>query len=117
MKHPLGVTALFVHLHSIYLLGSAGPSLLHRLFSVVVSGLLIAVASLGAEHRLRGTWASVVAAPGLWSAGSIGIEPELPAFVGRFFTTEPPGKPREVTALGRLWSTAVTLRNWIQNAG
>ena len=65
MKHPLGVTALFVYFYFIYLFGSAGSSLLHGLFSIVVCGLLIAVASLVAEHRLRGTWASVVAAPGL----------------------------------------------------
>jgi len=55
----------FICLFLFYLFGSAGSSLLHGLFSIVVCGLLIAVASLVAEHRLRGTWASVVAAPGL----------------------------------------------------
>ena len=33
--------------------------------SVVVHGLLIAAASLVAEHRLQGTWASVVVGPRL----------------------------------------------------
>ena len=40
-------------------------------FLVAVHGLLIAVASPDAEHRLSGMGASVVGAPGLWSAGSI----------------------------------------------
>ena len=84
---------------------------------VAVCGLLIAEASLVAEHKLWGTWASVVAAPGLYSTCSVEIEPELPAFIGRFFSTKPPGKPQEVTALGRLWSTAVILRDWFQKAG
>ena len=37
---------------------------------VVLCGLLIAVASLVVEHRLCGTWASIVAAHGLrsWSS-------------------------------------------------
>ena len=52
----------------------AGSSLLCGLFSrcgehglslVAVCGLLIAVASLVAEHRIQGTWASVVVIPGL----------------------------------------------------
>ena len=45
---------------------------------VVVHGLLIAVSSL-AEHRLQGAWASVVAAPRLWSAelDSCGYQTQL----------------------------------------
>ena len=31
----------------------------------MILGLLIAVASLASEHRLMGSWASVVVAPGL----------------------------------------------------
>ena len=38
---------------------------------VLVHGLLLAVASLVAEHGPEGTGTSVVVAPGLWSAGSI----------------------------------------------
>ena len=37
----------------------------------VVCGFLIAVASLVVEHRLKGAQASVAAAPGLWSTGSV----------------------------------------------
>ena len=84
----------------------------------MVHGLLIAVASLDAEHRLWGTWASVAAACGLSSFGSQAlehklnscsvqawllhgmwdppgpeIEPVSPALAGGSFTTEPPGKP------------------------
>ena len=107
--------------------GCAGSSLLHWLFSscgeweyspVVARRLLIAVASLAAEHRLQGARASVVvahelveAAPSLQSTGSIvavhglscavahgglprsGFEPVSAALAGRFFTTKPPGKP------------------------
>ena len=58
----------------LFLFGCPGSSLLPRLFSscgkggctlVAVSRLLIAVASLVAEHELSGTWASVLAAHGL----------------------------------------------------
>ena len=72
---------------------------------VVVHVLLIAGASFAAKHWLKGMWASVVAAPGLWSTvsrGSVamwdlprpGMEPMSPVLVGGSFTTEPPGKPR-----------------------
>ena len=33
--------------------------------------LLLAVASLVAEHGLQGLWASVAVAPGLWQTGSV----------------------------------------------
>ena len=83
-----------------------------------VHELFTATASLVAENRLEGVGASVVAACGLSSYGSwaldhrlsscgagakllssmwdpprSGIEPMSPALAGRFFTTEPPGKP------------------------
>ena len=63
------------------------------------------------ENKLQGFWASVGVVPRLQSTGSIvvvhrlscsaasrrlpglGIEPVSPALAGRFFTTEPPGKP------------------------
>ena len=106
----------------------AGSLLLHGLFSscseegllfIAVCRLLIAVASPVAEHRLQGTWASVVVACGLSSCGSwalehrlsscgaraqllhgmwdlsvTGIKPVSLALAGRFFTTELPEKPR-----------------------
>ena len=87
------------------------------LLFIVVCGLLIAVASLVAEHRPSSAWASVVVACGLSSCGSQALEcrlgscgalaylfrgmwdlpgPELepvsPALAGRFLTTAPPGK-------------------------
>ena len=70
-------------------------------------GLLTEMASLAASYRLQGAWASVAAAPGLQSTDSpvvvhglscsaacgTGIEPVSPGMAGRFFITEPPGKP------------------------
>ena len=74
------------------------------LLFVALRGLLIAVASLVAEHRL-GMWASVVVALGLSSCGSRaqllrgmwdpprpGLEPMSPALADGFLTTAPPGK-------------------------
>ena len=71
-------------------------------------GLLLAVASLVADHGLYGTWASVVSPHGLRSLDSQTLEHRLsscginmwnlpsqglnPALAGRFFTTEPPEK-------------------------
>ena len=70
-----------------------------------VCGLLPAVAPLAVEHRLQGT-DSVAVARGLSVCGErawllrgfgdlpdLGREPVSPASAGRFFTTEPPGKP------------------------
>ena len=73
------------------------------------SGCSVAArASLVAEHRLWGTRAAGVTAPGLYSTdavavhigfvalgrvGSSWIRPTSPALAGGFFTTEPPGKP------------------------
>ena len=81
--------------------------------------LLIAVASLVAEHGLYGVWDSVVAAHGLsscrpralehrlsscgaralllrsmWDLPGPGLEPGSTALAGGFLTTVPPGKPR-----------------------
>ena len=84
---------------------------------VVVHGILTAVASFTVVLRLQGRRALVVVAHGLSSCGSWalehrlscgaqawllcsmldlpgpGIEPMSPALTGRFFTTEPSGKP------------------------
>ena len=35
----------------------------------------------------------------MWDLPGPGIEPESPALAGRFFTTEPPGKPPEISFL------------------
>ena len=48
-------------------------------FLVVMRRPLIAVASLIAEHRLQGAWASVAAVAGLWSRGSIAVVHRLVA--------------------------------------
>ena len=86
----------------------------------LVCRLLTAVTSLVADHRLQGAWALLIVArdsavagpPRLYGTGSIscdtqdqllpgilhlprpGIKPVSPALAGRFFTTEPPGKPK-----------------------
>ena len=76
-------------------------------------------ASLVAGHRPVGTWASVGASLGLrtgprtpelglrscsawaqlllgiWNLPGPGIEPVSPVLAGRFFTTEPPGRPQD----------------------
>ena len=79
---------------------------------LVAHKLLTAVASLVAEHRLQGARASVVAAGGFESSGSVavahrcrcpeacgvfpkaGIKLLSSASAGGFFTSEPPGKPQ-----------------------
>ena len=99
--------------------GCAESSLLCTLLSscleqgqslVVVHGLLIVVASLGAEHRLSGVQTLVAEAPGLYSTDSIvvayglscsaaceifpdqGLNPLSPALARGFFAIEQPGK-------------------------
>ena len=95
------------------------------LFFIVVRGLLIAVASLIAEHGLQEhglqqLWhaASVAVARGLQSTGSVivahrlscsatgmwdlprpGLKPVSPALAGRFLTTPPPGKSHYICYL------------------
>ena len=88
------------------------------LLFVMLRGLLIAVASLVAEHRLQ-VRASVVVAHrlsscgsrdlerrlsscgtrdqllrGMWDLPGPGLEPVSPALAGGFLTTVPPGKPK-----------------------
>ena len=73
---------------------------------VVIHGFLTVVASLVAEHGPQGVQASVVTTPGFSSVAhglsccvawgifpESGTEPMSPVLAGRFFTTEPPGKP------------------------
>ena len=67
-------------------------------------------ASLVVGHRLKGAQASVTGSLGsraqassygagvllfcgMWDLPRSGIKPLFPALAGRFFTTEPPGKP------------------------
>ena len=86
------------------LFSSKGYSLL------AVHRLLIAVASLAAEHRTQSTQAPQLQLLGsgaqaqqlchtglvalwLWNLPRPGIKPMSPVLAGRFFTTEPSGKP------------------------
>ena len=68
------------------------------LLFLAVRGLLIAVASLVAEHRLQTRRLSSCgprAQPlrSMWDPPRPGLEPVSPALAGRFSTTAPPGKP------------------------
>ena len=83
---------------------------LQHVASAVVAPGLWSTGSAGVVHGLWSTGSAVVA-PGLWSTGSAGVvhgfsrsvaygkpsrpgpEPMSAAVAGRFFTTEPPGKP------------------------
>ena len=57
---------------------------------VAVCGLLIAVASLVAEHGLEAMWASVFAARGFYSTGSVFVVHGIaaPRYVGSSWTRE-----------------------------
>ena len=73
-----------------------------------VHKLLIAVAYFVVEHGVSGAWASVVLARGLQTTGSVVAAHRLrcsvacgepvPPLAGRFFTTEPPRKPKSVNS-------------------
>ena len=124
----LSILFLFIYWRMIYkiliiylfIFGCVGSSLLHRAFSscgeqglllVVVCRLLIAVASLVAEHGLQvhgiqQLWpaGSRVQAQQLWHTGLVvprhvgsywtGLEPVSPALVGGFLTTCHQGSPK-----------------------
>jgi len=45
------------------------------------------------EHRLNGCGAQASLLHGMWDLPEPGIRPGSLALAGRFFTTEPPGKP------------------------
>ena len=61
--------------------------------SVAVACGLSSCSSWALEQRLNscGTWALLLQS--MWNLLGSGIEPMSPALAGRFFTTEPPGKP------------------------
>ena len=66
----------------------------------VLRWLLLSQTTSSRAHRLQQLQplGSLVVAPGLWSTGTWGlpkpgIEPLSPAWPGRFFATDPPGKP------------------------
>ena len=75
--------------------GKRGPLL------IALRGPLTIAASLVAEHRLQtrrlsscGSRAQLLR--GTWDLPRPGLKPVSPALAGRFSTTAPPGKPREV---------------------
>ena len=101
-----------MHVHMYYLFAAVAGSPLHRLFSSSSEpGLFLE------QHRLQGPPASVVSARGFRTCGSqamgtgsivvllqgtwdlpgSGMEPMSPALEGGFFTTEPPGKPFQMS--------------------
>ena len=76
--------------------GKWGPLL------IAVRGPLTIVASLVAEHRLQTRRLSncgsrAESLRGMWDPPRPGLEPVSPALAGRFSTTEPPGKPGDIS--------------------
>ena len=77
---------------------------------IAVHGPLTIAASLVVEHRLQtcrlsscGSRARLLR--GMWDLPRPGLEPMSPALAGRFSTTAPPGKPRNILneyELGRI---------------
>ena len=67
--------------------------------SVVVACGLSSCGSWELEHRLSscGQWAELLHS--MWDLPGSGIELQSPALVGRFFSTEPPGKAQEAPYL------------------
>ena len=72
---------------------------------IAVRGPLTVAASLVAEHRLQtrrlsncGSRAQPLC--GMWDLPRPGLELVSPALAGRFSTTAPPGKPRDVFLIG-----------------
>ena len=58
-----------------------------------LQGLLLLQSTGSTAHRLRscGTWNQLLHC--MWELPRPEIQPTCPALAGRFFTTEPPGKP------------------------
>ena len=60
---------------------------------VVATYVLSSCGSQTLEHRLTTWGAETSLLHSMWALPGPGIEPVSPALAGRFFTTEPPGKP------------------------
>ena len=85
----------------------AAPGLLTAVASLVEHGLQAAHALVLGANGLSscgfqaledgisscGAWASLL--PGMWDLPGLGIEPMCPALAGGFFTTKPPGSPKQ----------------------
>ena len=61
--------------------------------SVVAANGLSSCGSRSLEHRLNSGGTPTLLLQGMWNLLESGIKPMSPALEGRFFTTEPPGKP------------------------
>ena len=61
--------------------------------SATVAHGLSSCSSWALEHRLSSCRAQALVLQGMGNLPGLGIEPVSPALAGRFFTTEPPGKP------------------------
>ena len=61
--------------------------------SATVAHGLSSCSSWALEHRLSSCRAQALLLQGMGNLPGLGIEPVSPALAGRFFTTEPPGKP------------------------
>ena len=64
----------------------------HGLHVVVACGIRSS-SSQALEYRLSSPDSQDLLLCGMWDLPGSGIEPVSPALTGRFFTTEPPGKP------------------------
>ena len=116
----LAALFIFLNLFYLFIFGCVGLRCCVPAFSscgerglllVVVRGLLVAVASLVAEHgleacgltncgslalerRLSSCGTRALLLHGLWDLPGPGLKPASPALAGGFLTTAPPGKPR-----------------------
>ena len=61
---------------------------------VIMCWLLVAVASLVAEHRLSSCGILASLLRGMWDSPGSGVEPMSPALAGRFFTAMSSWKPK-----------------------
>ena len=85
----------------------------------VIAARGLSCSSWALEHRLNSRRAQALLLQGMWNLPGSGIEPVFPALAGRFFTTEPPGKPSHlfypvvarVALHSFLWGTLISLSN------
>ena len=70
-----------------------------ELLFIAVHWLIIAVASLVAEHGFSSCSTQTKLPHGMWDLSGITSELEFPALAGGFLTTRPAGKPLNITIL------------------
>ena len=110
LRKPRFLKNLFIYLFIYLFMAVLGLCFCARAFSscgkrgpllIAVCGPLTIAASLVAEHRLQtcrlsncGSRAQLLC--GMWDLPRPGLEPVSPALAGRFSTTAPPGKPKNL---------------------